>query len=177
MKTVKVVCAGCGCEFDKRVADYNRTERRGARHFCSLSCSVAYSNKSVPRGGVSNFHSLRGNLVDEYSPFRWFVLRAKQRSANWTRGGADITIEYLKEIWDNQHGICPWTGKSLVLPRSTTGWSDLHTWNRASLDRIDNSKGYVKGNVRFVSLMANFIKGRFSDEEIVEFCKAVVARG
>ena len=44
----------------------------------------------------------------------------------------------------------------------------------ASLDRIDNSKGYVQGNVRFVSVMFNFARNKFSDEEVIEFAQAVI---
>jgi hypothetical protein len=46
---------------------------------------------------------------------------------------------------------------------------------RASLDRIDNSKPYVQGNVRFISLMANYAKNDMTDAELVGFCKAVAS--
>lgn len=45
--------------------------------------------------------------------------------------------------------------------------------SNASLDRIDNSKGYLKGNVRFVSMMANLARSTFSDNELIRFCKSV----
>jgi hypothetical protein len=38
--------------------------------------------------------------------------------------------------------------------------------NSPSLDRIDNTKGYVKGNVRIVSWRANRLKGNATDEEL-----------
>ena len=43
----------------------------------------------------------------------------------------------------------------------------------ASLDRIDSEKGYVKENVRFVAVIANFSKNKFSDEDVIDFCEAV----
>lgn len=48
------------------------------------------------------------------------------------------------------------------------------TPRRASLDRIDSSIGYIPGNIRFVSVMANYCKNSFSDQEVFEFCQAVV---
>lgn len=47
------------------------------------------------------------------------------------------------------------------------------TPDRASLDRIDSSIGYVKGNIQFISLIAQFAKNDFSDTEVINFCKAV----
>lgn len=38
--------------------------------------------------------------------------------------------------------------------------------NSPSIDRIDNSKGYEKGNVRIISYHANAMKKHFSYEEI-----------
>ena len=46
--------------------------------------------------------------------------------------------------------------------------------DQASLDRIDNSKGYVKGNVRFVALIYNYARNGFDDEAVLAFCNAVI---
>ena len=46
--------------------------------------------------------------------------------------------------------------------------------NTASLDRIDSSLGYIPGNVQFVSVIANYAKRDFQEEELFEFCEAVV---
>ena len=80
-------------------------------------------------------------------------------------------MESLKEIWDSQQGICPLTGWKLELPTQSKQYR-LHI-KTASLDRIDNSKGYILGNVRFVSVMFNFARNNFSDEDVIEFAQAV----
>jgi len=51
--------------------------------------------------------------------------------------------------------------------------------NSPSLDRIDNSKGYVKGNVQVISHRANYIKGNATSQELMKvalFCEKMEAR-
>lgn len=44
----------------------------------------------------------------------------------------------------------------------------------ASIDRIDNNLGYIKGNVWVVSKLANTMKNRASVEELLEFSKNII---
>jgi hypothetical protein len=99
------------------------------------------------------------------------VLRAEYRDRN-KNYGCDLTIEHLKVLWESQNGKCPFTGLDLILPYDSDGWKEYSPYN-ASIDRIDNSKGYMQGNVRFISVMANLARQSFSDIQLIDFCKAV----
>ena len=57
--------------------------------------------------------------------------------------------------------VCPVFGFEL---RFGGGLSDK--WCSPSLDRIDNTKGYVPGNVVVVSTMANICKGPATPEQL-----------
>jgi hypothetical protein len=78
----------------------------------------------------------------------------------------DIDKDYLESIWT---GKCAISGID-ILHKSKDKKTDMFS---ASLDRIDSSKGYIKGNVQFVALGVNYAKNGFTNEETLEFIKAI----
>ena len=171
MKTKEIKCIYCGKSFLKELREIKRKNKKGNfNFFCSLSCSVSKQNYDSPRSG--NINNLIKKKKDQYTPFRWYLLRSKARN-KIKNYGCDITVEYLQELWSEQRGICPFTKWQLILPSGTHKSWEINSPFNASLDRIDSSKGYIKGNVRFISVMANYAKNIFTDEQLIEFCKAV----
>lgn len=61
--------------------------------------------------------------------------------------------------------ICPIMGINI---NTNSGKSGAYK-NSPSLDRIDNNKGYIKGNIQVVSQLANSMKGAASVEELQMF--------
>lgn len=70
----------------------------------------------------------------------------------------NLTPEYLESIWT---GVCPIFG--VEIHRASKG---MGSHNSAHLDRLDPSKGYVKGNVSWISGRANRIKYDATIEEL-----------
>jgi hypothetical protein len=173
-KNITLQCANCNKDFDKSAKEHRRQLKKGNDVFyCGLSCVCKKRNENnPPKGNVNNFKGNIGVPCDEYSSFRWYVLRGEYRGRK--KGyGCDLTVEHLKLLWEQQKGICPLTGWKLILPKNTRkAWAEKSTYN-ASLDRIDNNKGYMQGNVRFISFMANIARQSFTDEQLIEFCNAV----
>jgi hypothetical protein len=88
--------------------------------------------------------------------------------------GFDLTIEYIWELFEQQKGICKLSGLPIYLETSLGSFNKNGYQRRtASLDRVDSSKGYLQGNVQWLHKDINQMKSDRTDEQFVEFCKAV----
>jgi hypothetical protein len=171
MALVEVRCEVCGGVFLRKKGEVNRSKRLGRKMFCSRRCTGIANTVNLPDEPPTD-HLPKGKNPDQYSPYREYFKLVRRRTEQ--RGQELlITLEDLKQQWESQNGICPFTGWKMEIPR-TTNWSESPlTPRRASVDRIDSSLGYVPGNIRFVSVIANWCKNNFTDEEVIEFCHAV----
>ena len=64
---------------------------------------------------------------------------------------------------------CPLLGIPLTM---TQGQG--RCWTNASLDRIDNTKGYTKDNVQVVSSLANVMKSMATKEQLITFAHNIL---
>lgn len=74
----------------------------------------------------------------------------------------NVSIEYLWNLFISQNRKCAITG------------DDIPDFRLASLDRIDSNKGYIEGNVQWVTKQANLSKHIMSMNELYEFCRKVL---
>jgi hypothetical protein len=77
--------------------------------------------------------------------------RAKRKNIEFTISEKDIVI----------NDFCPWLGLRLVRNKGR------HRDNSPSLDRVDNTLGYVPGNIEVISQKANFIKNTATLDDLV----------
>lgn len=165
-KLTEFNCRYCNKESSKPTSEYNRNIKLNRNNFCSRSCCVTYSNKNShyinteKRG--SHLKSICGNRKDMYTPFRYLLRSARNRFHEF-----NLDLPYLKELWETQRGICPYSKIELILPEYKK--QIKNTFQRASLDRIDSSIGYLKGNVQYVSTSINYLKGELSNNELISF--------
>ncbi len=164
--SVLITCNQCKQEFEKRAAEVRRSEQIGRPHYCSLRCSGLANRHQLP---VSSYAIQKhaANKADEYTGFREHLRRCRKRDQE-----VNITLSDLKAQWEKQEGRCPYTGLQLVQP-SYTQRNDVKA--TASLDRIDATKGYVLGNIQFVSMSINYAKSTLSHQEMVDLCRIISA--
>jgi hypothetical protein len=95
--------------------------------------------------------------------------KAKERNLEFS-----VTSEELWQLFLNQDGKCALSGVSLFL---STEINKQHNLNRkemtASLDRIDNDKGYTLDNVQWIHKTVNLMRRQYSIEEYVYWCSLV----
>jgi hypothetical protein len=91
------------------------------------------------------------------NPLTRMFMNAKSRCRQYD-------IEFNLELTDLQiPEFCPILGIKLEL-----GWRDNYPF-APSIDRIDSTKGYVKGNVAVVSLLANRMKTNATLDQCLAF--------
>lgn len=92
-------------------------------------------------------------------------LGAKKRNLEYK-----LSNQYLWNLFLTQDRRCALSGIKLEMKSDYTRNFKLHT---ASLDRINNDKGYVEGNVRWVHKRLNMMRTNMTDSDFIFFCKAV----
>jgi hypothetical protein len=91
--------------------------------------------------------------------YLWYVARTRAR-----KYGTEFSIEKEDIIIPEK---CPILGLTLAK-------GDGYLPNAMSLDRVDNNKGYVKGNIRVISRKANLLKSSLTLdilENIIKYIK------
>lgn len=77
----------------------------------------------------------------------------------------NIDIEYLKELYNKQNGICYYSNKKMSFMTNSR--------EKISIDRIDSTKWYEKGNIVLCCWTANNLKQDLTMEEFKEWIKAI----
>lgn len=87
------------------------------------------------------------------------VRGAEQRNIKFS-----LSIEDVYNLYIKQNECCKISGVQLSF-----------TDNSASLDRIDSSKDYTIDNVQWVHKIVNTLKGSFSDNDLISWCKIIAS--
>lgn len=178
-KCITITCDFCGKEFLKPLSEYKRNKELNRHNFCSRSCACKFSNlrQSEKRKVWNNSEENKKNLLknnytilrynsDPKYQFSYYLRNCKKRYKECT-----ITLEDLYKQWQKQNGICPYSGIKLNIATYTKNHKNpIYT---ASVDRIDSSKGYIPGNIQFVSTCLNYLKSTLSDSDTRFICKCI----
>lgn len=128
-------------------SDFNKVKRFSSCRLCeNKSANIKYKSNPIPQ-----------------------LLSAAKIRAEKKRVEFNLTSDYLKSIFPPNY-ICPVLGIKMQHNKGNKGGGGGSN-NSPTIDRIDSSKGYVKGNVLIISFLANKIKTDASVEQIEKVLK------
>lgn len=136
-----------------------KTERECSKKSCNNIFTI--TSKTVTLCPSCNSERVKSSSEESK-----MLRRAKQRAKE---KGQEFNLE-LSDIIIPSH--CPVLGIKLANHKGRSGGNP----ESPALDRIDNTKGYVKGNVMVVSHRANMMKVDASPEELIKFAEWVLSR-
>lgn len=108
-----------------------------------------------------------GNMAHAIEALLWTGGRRKRKHL-WNR--EELDVDFLNQLYVKQSGRCAITGYELTAQR---GQGFIPT--NITIDRIDNSRGYDRDNVQLVCRKANEMKGMQTQDELVQWCLAVLS--
>ena len=124
----------------------------------TISCGCALKRKCSEHPNWTGYEEISGNF------FYSIKAHAVQRDLRF-----DITIKDAWDVFITQNRKCALTKLPLNFP--TSGRNRDGT---ASLDRIDNSKGYTRENIQWLHKDINIMKMDFTTAEFINYCQLVI---
>lgn len=145
----------CECGKEKVYLSDHLTRKKASMK----SCGCRITNTGPRHSAWKGHGDISGNW--------WYnhVLRERKQKTR-TKVPVEITVEYAWKLFLKQDKKCSLSGIELDIANTAV-------YNTASIDRIDNSKGYVKGNVQWVHKDINFMKRIYSQNYFINMCKKV----
>ena len=163
---------------------YNAEKDKRGRNRKLADCLCECGNKKVVRAEAlkagryvsCGCHSKnRWNMVGDKNPYFKGIGELRQTKYSEIKRQAlnrgkefDVSIEYLWGLYEKQNRKCALTNLPIIFGRN-----GHRNETSASLDRINNDKGYIKGNVRWVLKDINMIRGSFDSDYFIKLCQAV----
>lgn len=164
MKTC--ICNNCNKSFEIENKEFNRKIKKNTPFYCSRTCFAIVNNKKRDYS-ERMATNIKGSRIKS-DPFKFYIKVCKQRNKE-----NNLSLDYLRNLWISQKGICPYTKVNLVLNSHLKNVTNKDIRYLASIDRIDPSKGYIEGNVQFTSTAINYMKHSMSMQDTIEFLQII----
>lgn len=141
--------------------------KSGSQEFCDkcMSETTYFERRKIKEALDPQLREDRLSLKRKYREKHYIRTKLNNARSRAKKDGLEFNITEDDIIIPEK---CPLLGIKLELG------TKYDYDNSPSLDRIDNSKGYVKGNVWVISNKANSMKNSSSKEELLLFCKNIL---
>ena len=126
-----------------------------------IECSRKYSKEKAKK-----YYRAKPPKKGTYNTIEnTLLISAKNRAI---KKGIEFSIDYKDVVIPDR---CPVLGIKINRFLEDTSQSNKSRASSPSLDRLDNSKGYVKGNVAVMSYRANVLKGQGTSKQHYQIAK------
>lgn len=156
---------------------------RSDEEFCRLVTALDRQIKATKKCSICNevklaaafkwgkrtcFACLKQRRIDRKKtlPGRLAVLRESARSQD---AACDFDVQYLPDLWEQQCGLCFYTGAPMKFTSDILRDPDL-----VSMDRMVPAKGYSRGNIALCRWVVNRTKHSLSPKQFVATCKLIL---
>jgi len=148
----------CRCLCGKLTSVQGYNLKRGNTKSCGCLVGEKMRGKCNPR--FKGYEEISGSKLYEYKK------NAKLRGLNF-----EVTIQDLWEQFLAQNRKCALTGVELTFQKTI-----LDRASTASLDRVDSTLGYTKGNIQWLHKDVNYMKSDLPQEVFIQICKQVASQ-
>ena len=152
----------CRCDCGNTIIACTDHLRSGHTKHCRYCPEFAHQFRKIPGGNLELYR--RDSTIKQM--INRLRHRAKKRKMEW-----NLDVEFLTRLFEKQKGICALSGLELVMAGSVSRHRKGET--TASIDRIDSSKGYTKGNIQWLHKRVNNMKNDLLDSEFIELCRKI----
>lgn len=174
MSEITRICDKCGKLTDYQGLLKDSRKKDGVRPRCRPCENDRYrvtESYNKQKEGLNNKYKTdiewqltRRKQIKEYRVTNKVSVMLEQARVRAKRKGADFTIT-VDDIIIPEY--CP------LLNIKLESTNVARRWNSPSLDRIDNTKSYIKGNIRVISYLANSMKTNATLDQLRLFAQNI----
>jgi hypothetical protein len=150
--------------YSKKYYDKNKNDPAFRQKASENSKKYYDKNKNDPAFRQKKYTDKKNRIETRLKSFVSTTLSAAKSRAKKHNLELNIDTKYLTNLILKCNGKCAATGLNLS--------AKIGCPFKASIDRINSNKGYVKGNIRVVAAMFNFMKQDYSDKQFAHIAKA-----
>jgi len=126
------------------------TARTFNHKYCSIACTSA----------AAEWAYKERNATPEGFFKRLIRSNHKRKGLSW---------KYLMKLYNDQQGRCAISGVKM-----TTIVNNGHVLTNVSIDRIDSTKEYERGNIQLLCHIVNVMKHNMTKEQLIEWCWQII---
>lgn len=122
--------------------------------------------------GIKYPSDFKSTVERKNASWKYFI--SQKLSLKKTLGKYEVTIssQELYNLFEEQKGLCAISN----VPMTWIAGKGRQSSN-ISLDRKDNDKGYIPGNVQLVCVAVNLMKAEMDIEELKFWCERILENG